>query len=231
MWRCAIGHEWSARPASIKSGSWCPACSRNRKLDLEEMREIARERGGRCLSTVYVNGQIPLLWECKRRHRWMARPANVRSGARRKGTWCLECYNFRRVFRARQSMEAMGELAVSREGKCLSAEYSGSKTKLTWECASEHRWTAPPRAIIQGNWCPAGAHNRRPELVVLKDIAASRGGNCLSNEYVNQKTALAWYCAAGHRWKAAPGEAETRLVVSGMRSDCEEKQIGPSSRE
>lgn len=26
-WRCAVGHQWDARPGAIKRGSWCPQCS------------------------------------------------------------------------------------------------------------------------------------------------------------------------------------------------------------
>ena len=89
------------RHPSIKSGNWCPFCARNRELEFEQMRQIARERGGRCLSTAYRNGRTPLLWECSQRHRWRARPANIKGGTRKKGSWCLECYNTRRIFLVR----------------------------------------------------------------------------------------------------------------------------------
>ena len=153
-WKCAAGHEWDARPLSIKSGTWCPFCARNRKLKLEEMCEIARAQGGKCLSTTYKNACTPLLWECKHRHRWKACSDKVKSGARRKGTWCLQCYNTRRIFRARQSIQAMRALASSRAGKCLSTEYAGSKSKLTWQCELKHRWDAAPVRVAQGTWCP-----------------------------------------------------------------------------
>jgi hypothetical protein len=207
-WRCAGGHEWEARPASIKSGNWCPFCARNRKLELEEMREIALRRGGRCLSKAYKNGRTPLLWECKRRHHWKARPASIKSGARRKGSWCPACYNSRRVFRPKESIQTMRTLAAAREGRCLSTEYIGSKTKLIWQCAHDHRWEASPVTVVQGTWCPVCAHNQRLSLAVLQGIAASRGGNCLSQAYVNERTPLSWYCAAGHRWDATPGKVK-----------------------
>jgi hypothetical protein len=207
-WRCAAGHEWDARPASIRSGNWCPFCARNRKLDLEEMREIARERGGKCLSAVYKNGRTALLWECKKGHRWKARPANVKGGARKRGSWCLACYNSRRVFHLRQNIYAMTKLAFSRGGKCISDEYWGSKTKLTWECERGHHWQATPATIIQGTWCNVCARNQRLDLRAMRKIAASRGGDCLSQTYTNERTVLTWYCAAGHRWRATPGKVK-----------------------
>lgn len=208
QWRCAVGHEWNARPASVKAGNWCPYCARNRELEFEQLRQIARERGGRCLSTTYNNGRTPLLWECSQRHQWKARPANVKGGTHRKGSWCLQCYNSRRVFRAKQDIAAMQEIASSRGGRCLSAEYLGSKEKLIWQCAHKHMWEARPVSVVQGTWCPICAHNQRLELTELQKIAAIRGGDCLSQTYVNERTALAWYCAAGHRWNAAPGKVK-----------------------
>jgi hypothetical protein len=71
-WRCEAGHQWTATAASIRSGKWCPRCVHNQHLELEAMQRLALRRGGRCLSTMYVNNRQPLLWECKRRHRWKA---------------------------------------------------------------------------------------------------------------------------------------------------------------
>jgi hypothetical protein len=207
-WRCAVGHGWNARPASVKSGSWCPYCARNRELEFEQLRQIARERGGRCLSTEYKNSHTPLLWECRQRHRWSARPANIKGGTRKKGSWCLECYNTRRVFRPKQNIQAMRELARSRGGQCASSEYFGSKSKLIWQCAYGHEWEARPVSVLHGTWCPMCAHNQRLQLDELQKIASSRGGDCLSRTYVNERTALAWYCAAGHRWSATPGKVK-----------------------
>src|ERR1019366_7911352 len=59
-----------------------------------------------------------------------------------------------------------------------------------------------------GTWCPVCAHNQRLELAALQKIAASRGGDCLSRTYVNERTALAWYCAAGHCWSATPAKVK-----------------------
>ncbi len=203
-WRCVVGHEWQARAHSIRAGGWCPACAHNQRLKLEEMREIARERGGRCLSTRYENGRTPLIWECELRHRWKALPARVKNGSRRKGTWCPECYRLRRTVHAKHSIEEMRDLAIARGGKCLSTEYVDSRSKLLWQCARGHRWQALPSSVVQGSWCPACAHNQRLGLSEFHDLAASRGGECLSCTYVNERTYLRWRCAEGHRWNATP---------------------------
>jgi hypothetical protein len=205
-WKCAAGHEWLARASSIRAGSWCPACAHNQRLRLEEMREIARERGGICLSTTYKNGSTPLLWVCKFGHHWKAAAANVKSGSRRKGSWCRECYNWRRRFHGKRSIEAMRELAISRGGVCLSAEYFGSKVKMTWECQFGHRWQASPSYVIQGTWCPICARNQRLSLLLFQDLAANKGGTCLCEAYVNERTVLRWRCVEGHEWETAPAK-------------------------
>lgn len=205
-WKCAAGHEWLARAHSIRAGNWCPVCAHNQRLRLEEMRQIARDRGGRCLSTSYKNASTPLLWECRHGHRWKACAANVKAGLRRKGSWCRECYNGRRRFHERLSITAMRDLANARGGTCLSAEYFGSKVKLTWKCKFGHRWQAAPSYIVQGTWCPTCAHNQRLDLPIFQELAAVRGGMCLSEIYVNERTVLRWRCADGHEWETAPSK-------------------------
>ena len=203
-WRCVVGHEWQARARSIRAGRWCPACAHNQRLRLGDMQEIARERGGRCLSSRYENGCTALLWECKLGHRWKAPPYRVKNGSRRKGTWCPECYHLRRTVHAKRCIEEMMDLALARGGKCLSTAYVGSKSKLLWQCALGHNWQALPSSVVQGSWCPACAHNQRLRLSEFQDLAARRGGACLSCAYVNERKQLRWRCAEGHRWNATP---------------------------
>jgi len=220
-WTCADGHEWLARPSNVKAGTWCPVCARNQRLKLEEMQEIATQRGGSCLSTRYKNGRTSLLWECSRGHRWRASPANIKRGTRKKGTWCPRCYNYRRHFRAKRDIQEMRDLAIARGGVCMSSEYVSSKSKLIWRCARGHRWQALPTSVVQGTWCPLCARNQPLGLSQLQDIATSRGGACLSEEYLNARTALSWRCSYGHRWKATPSKVKRgswcRLCAIGRR--------------
>ncbi|MBI3744862.1 MAG: hypothetical protein HY261_11345 [Chloroflexi bacterium] len=70
-------------------GSWCRICAKGgRRLGIEQMRELARSRGGRCLSTVYHNSLTPLRWQCAEGHEWLATAGNVH---KRRGTWCPFC--------------------------------------------------------------------------------------------------------------------------------------------
>jgi hypothetical protein len=207
-WRCKEGHEWSATAASVQAGRWCALCAHNHRLGLRALQRLAEERGGRCLSSRYRNNRQQLIWECRRGHIWRAAAANVKGGASKKGTWCPECYNLRRRFRQRDSIEIMQELARSRGGLCLSEEYTNSKSKLLWQCERGHQWHAVPFAIRRGSWCPVCAGNQKLTLAEFYSLAACRGGKCLSDRYLNKETALRWECALGHRWSARPGKVK-----------------------
>lgn len=202
-WRCALGHEWLATLASIiRRNTWCPVCAGNRKLDLRELRRMAREHGGRCLSRQYVNGRTPLMWKCKYGHRWKAAAEQIKGGLHRNGTWCPKCYNQRRIFRPLGTIQEMRRLAVIRGGRCMSASYPGSRAKLLWKCGHGHRWYAVPGNIKRGNWCPICAGNQRMKLRDYRALATAHGGKCLSKQYRNNDTNLRWQCARGHEWFA-----------------------------
>lgn len=63
-----------------------------KKLTIEEMQRIARERGGECLSNEYVNYNTNLKWKCKKGHEWEATPSNIKHLSR----WCSICAKNRR---------------------------------------------------------------------------------------------------------------------------------------
>ena len=87
-WECSEGHTWKAAPNHVKSdGSWCPDCAGLRRLTIQEMRSIANDRGGQCLSRRYVDANTTLKWECARGHRWMATPSHIKND----GSWCPTC--------------------------------------------------------------------------------------------------------------------------------------------
>ena len=89
--RCHENHEWNVSPNNVKRGKWCPECARKRmgayhKLTIEEMRQVAKRRGGECLSKIYVNAFTKLKWKCKLGHIWYAQPQHVK-----RKTWCPTC--------------------------------------------------------------------------------------------------------------------------------------------
>ncbi|MCG2720071.1 MAG: hypothetical protein L6266_05090, partial [Nanoarchaeota archaeon] len=152
-WQCKLGHKWKATPANIKKGRWCQKCyNLNRsnlnstKLTLKEMQEIAKQRGGKCLSKEYINNRKNLHWQCdKCGHNWDARPGNIKLGQ-----WCPKCAGI-----LPHTLKDMKEFAKKKKGKCLSKEYTNNRTRLKWECKNKHIWEARPLNVINlGRWCP-----------------------------------------------------------------------------
>lgn len=59
-----------------------------RRLGIEVMTDIAKKRGGKCLSTVYKNIYTVLEWVCCDGHNFSITPSMVR-----RGMWCPYCQN------------------------------------------------------------------------------------------------------------------------------------------
>lgn len=145
-------HEWDSSPYSvIRLGTWCPRCAGTLKLSIEEMKRIAAEREGECLSTEYGDANSPLIWKCSSGHVWKATASSIRNG----GTWCRVCADQRTADRLRKyTIKDMQALAESRHGQCLSVKFVTVERKLRWKCAEGHEWEAVPVSIQNGRWCP-----------------------------------------------------------------------------
>jgi peptide methionine sulfoxide reductase MsrB len=168
---------------------------RGKTLTIEEMKILAQERGGRCLSHEYVNNKTKLLWECAEGHQWEAKANHIKGGR-----WCPVCAGIEKL-----TLQEMQALAQKHGGKCLSHEYVNARTPLLWECAKGHQWKAKPTSIKNhGYWCSACAGVKKLTLQEMQMLAQEHGGKCLSHEYVNNKTKLLWECAKGHQWETTP---------------------------
>ncbi|MBN3761227.1 hypothetical protein [Burkholderia sp. Ac-20365] len=100
-------------------------------------------------------------------------------------------------------------IARERGGVCLSDEYRGSKVSLRFRCSEGHEWEARPADIKnkptnagRGTWCALCSKRRIAGIATFHEMAAARGGVCLSTEYKNVETRLAFRCAQGHEWEA-----------------------------
>jgi hypothetical protein len=159
-WRCANGHEWNAAPNNIKFGTWCPICraaerGSRLKYSLEEIKAIAVERGGECLSTTYQSLIYKLRWRCNQGHEWEALASNVV-----RGNWCPKCAGIKGGEARRGSIVEYQTIAQSRGGQCLSTEYRNKEVKLRWRCSYGHEWESRAGCVKRGQWCPTCARKR-----------------------------------------------------------------------
>ena len=145
--QCENGHIWKTKPYYlVNNNTWCPKCYKSHKDNIELFHEIAKEHGGFCLSTEYVNCRTKLEFQCENGHVWKTKPRNVKHSK----SWCPVCSNCIKL-----TIEQMQIIASKRNGKCLSTEYINSHSKLLWMCEKEHQWMAKPYLIKNSkHWCP-----------------------------------------------------------------------------
>ena len=166
-----------------------------KRLTIEDMQEIAAQRGGLCISGSYTNWNTNLLWQCAMEHQWHATPTNIK-----RGSWCRECA----IENGRLKIEEMQRIAEDRGGRCLSPKYSNSDTHLKWQCAQKHRWLATPNSVKHGTWCRLCAIvDMRHTLADMQAVALQHGGQCLSKRYIRGEDLLRWRCVEGHTWRAS----------------------------
>jgi len=103
-WECSKGHIWDAIFSSIKNiKSWCPDCGGSKKLTIEQCKEFAITKNGKCLSEVYTDKETHLSWECSLGHQWNARFGHIKNSK----SWCPECSKSRSEKMCRKIIEEL----------------------------------------------------------------------------------------------------------------------------
>jgi len=116
---------------------------------IDDMRKLARNHGGECLSIVYIYNKAKMRWRCKDNHEWETTAKSIL-----RGCWCKRCASKKAMAGKRLTIKEMVAIANKKNGKCLSENYVNNNTKLKWECEEGHRWIAIPNNIKTGQWCP-----------------------------------------------------------------------------
>jgi very-short-patch-repair endonuclease len=160
QWRCARGHIWTTSASNIRHGWWCSECSGNKKHDLKWLHELASFKGGRCLSTEYVNNKTKYLWQCSEGHVWESK-ANVIQ----QGCWCPVCGGH-----IKGNLEYLIKLANKNNGKCLSTEFIKTNHYYDWQCSEGHKFKSKANCVQQGNWCPTCFHKHSKAELEIYDF-------------------------------------------------------------
>jgi hypothetical protein len=205
LFRCSAGHEWEAIPSSIIKGHWCKICGninqgKKKSLSIEDMMELAKSKGGQCLSSEYKNNTSPLTWQCSKGHIWTAPGGTIRN----QGSWCPKCFGKDKEV----NLKTLQEISIAKGGRCLAHTYKKAHEKLEFECKLGHKWMASATSIKSGTWCQKchniniGSEENGITLDFLNSIAKRKGGKMISNNYINSGLPIEWECANGHRWFA-----------------------------
>jgi hypothetical protein len=143
--QCKNKHVWITSGSNIVNGNnWCSQCL---KLTIEEMKELAREKNGECISDTYINKRTKLIWKCSEGHIFKSTPGYVKH----KGMWCLKCS----IDRKRLDIIQAQNKAIEKGGKLLSTEYINLETPMEWQCKKGHIFKTCFKNIRgKSSWCP-----------------------------------------------------------------------------
>ena len=90
LWECKEKHQWGIPFNNIlNDNNWCHYCSPSLKKTLEFCQNLALQKGGKCLSTEYINSITPMLWECDVKHQWETNSDSIFH----MDSWCPYCSN------------------------------------------------------------------------------------------------------------------------------------------
>src|SRR5437868_8920224 len=119
------------------------------------------------------------------------------------------------------TIEFAQQLAIEREGKCLSTAYINCELNLIWECSEGHVWPATLNNVKnKESWCPTCAPNAKWTVEELNQIAIENGGRLISTVHINSVTHLQWECEFKHTWWAIPNS----IVQGSWCPDCRQSR-------
>lgn len=116
------------------------------KFKIADLKKIAKERGGECLSTEYTGLYSRYEWKCKRKHIWTNNFYSIYVG-----TWCNKCYTIERI---KKSVAKIIEFAISKGGKCLTPKVESYDAMVKLKCSKGHVWEIKPYLRDAKLWCP-----------------------------------------------------------------------------
>jgi hypothetical protein len=191
LWECGEGHQWEASPDNIKRGRWCPKCS-GRSVTIHDLRELAKIKGGECLSAEYKTTQKNYDWKCFQGHVFHATHAYVK-----RGGWCRVC----KVDLKTDQLTLENFLKTHRV-EIVKLKKTGEGFELSLRCDDGHEWPTTSGAIAAGRICPVCSKRKFININQLNEIAKIHGGECLSSTYTTARKKYLWRCQSGHTWRA-----------------------------
>ncbi len=145
-----------------------------KKLSLNDAIKIAESHGGKCLSIEYVNNITPMLWECNKFHQWTTRFYNIKN----KHSWCPHCVS------KKLNISVAQELALAKNGTCISENYINNKSPLLGECKNNHQFRLSLAEVKNDKcWC---RECKKLSLEFAQNLANKKGGKCISSSYCNR---------------------------------------------
>lgn len=126
---------------------------------LNQAKEHAKLKNGKCLSNEYFDSKKKLLWECEKKHQWEQTYSNVVTA----NNWCPFCTTklLNNPNRKIIQLNKAKEHAKLMDGECLSTTYVNQLENLEWKCKHGHIWYSKYYNVVnRKTWCPVCSRNK-----------------------------------------------------------------------
>lgn len=165
------------------------------KITIEKVRQIAIDRGGKCLSNEYIDNRTKMEFECNIfKHKWFTTYSKIKNGH-----WCPQCYYESKKLK----IEDVENIVNSYGLKLITKEYTGYKSTIECKCEKGHICRTSLPRLKRGHLCLECSYDaKRSSIEELQELAKSRGGKLLNTEYKNAATKYKWQCSEKHVWYA-----------------------------
>lgn len=140
---CECSNRWSARPAHIMEGHWCPRCAGvcQKQASDNFYAHIIELEGN--VNGIYSTAWTDIEVECQFGHKFITNGHSVQ-----QGRWCRKCAGIC----PEQAAEKFYTRVAAMKGKLYGA-YIDSKTAVDAECEFGHRFNVMPYNVSRGNFC------------------------------------------------------------------------------
>ena len=199
-WKCnKCNNEWERNFDKIKNiGYFCNKCDNikmRNKYTIQDCINIAKEKGGKCLTKTYISTKHQLEWQCdKCNYSWFTSFDSIIHS----NSWCPNC-----IGNIKYNINYCHKQAKKYDGGLLSVKYTNISTPLLWKCKIfNHKPFEKDLAHIhRGQWCPE-CYGKIIILDDCKKLANDRNGECLEDTYINNRTLMQWKCkVCNNIWK------------------------------
>jgi len=221
-WRCKHNHIFVKNYSGVQQGHWCAICSGRARKTIQDARDLAESRGGKCLSDVYVNSKAKMSFECSCGFRWESNYSSIS-----QGQWCPRCGNIRRGLARKLSLQEAQDNAKAFGFTLLSCEYKGAIVKHLYGCENHHEFEMTPHQMGGGRSCPYCGGYAHKTIQDVREMAEARGGKCLSDSYDGVDSRIMFECAEHHQWTTSYRSAAqgSWCKICGQKSNVQENKF------
>jgi hypothetical protein len=200
LWKCQHGHEWLAKPNTIRNGHWCARChlttEEKCRVIIEQLTGLNFVKNRKVIKPYELDGYSE----------------ELHAAYEYQG---IQHYKYIEFFhRNPKALNDRIKDDIKKEQMCreqgiklISIPYTAalSDTDLIEYITGQLRSFKIPvgdSSTIDLSLYYAGLD----ALAKLRELANEKGGECLATSYINNKTKVPWRCTYGHQWCAKPND-------------------------